>query len=250
MEEDKAKMLMWLKRAVAEGDEPDALSVLGQMYLNGDEVDKDVALAVEYLEMAADLGHPEAQTCLGKLYTFGSEDVVQDVELGVEWLEEAEEQGNADAQATLGRHYHETEDYEKSISYWEKAAEQGHPGAQFGLGVCYSNGFGVEQNVETSLDFLLEAAEGGDEQVCKALGALCQHAISKVKEDETSTADKPEMAEFFRVMHKLADLDYRDAEFTLGQMCAMALAWMSTYTAGRDGSTKRSSTSTRARLPS
>ena len=35
MEEDKAKMLMWLKRAVAEGDEPDALSVLGQMYLNG-----------------------------------------------------------------------------------------------------------------------------------------------------------------------------------------------------------------------
>ena len=158
MEEDKAKMLMWLKRAVAEGDEPDALSVLGQMYLNGDEVDKDVALAVEYLEMAADLGHPEAQTCLGKLYTFGSEDVVQDVELGVEWLEEAEEQGNADAQATLGRHYHETEEYEKSISYWEKAAEQGHPGAQFDLGVCYINGFGVEQNVETSLDFLLEAA--------------------------------------------------------------------------------------------
>jgi len=75
VEEDKAKMLMWLKRAVAEGDEPDALSVLGQMYLNGDEVDKDVALGVEYIEKAVDQGHHMAQCRLGMMHINGSEGV-------------------------------------------------------------------------------------------------------------------------------------------------------------------------------
>ncbi len=128
--------------------------------------------------------------------------MVQDVELGVEWLEEAEEQGNADEQATLGRHYHETEDYVKSVLYWEKAAAQGHSAAQFGLGVCYGNGLGVERNPETSLDFILKAAEGGDETALQArapaMQALFRHAISL-------TASS-------RLMRKLADLGHGPAE--------------------------------------
>jgi hypothetical protein len=38
---DKAMAVMWLQRAVAGGDHPNALFVLGQMFIKGDGVDKD-----------------------------------------------------------------------------------------------------------------------------------------------------------------------------------------------------------------
>ena len=199
---DKAMAVMWLQRAVAGGDHPNALFVLGQMFIKGDGVDKDVTLGVEYLEKAADLGHPVAQNQLGMMYKDGREGVVQDVEMGLKWLEKAAEQGEARALNLLGRHYYVTEEYVKSVLYWEKAAAQGHSAAQFGLGVCYGNGLGVERNPETSLDFILKAAEGGDETALQArapaMQALFRHAISL-------TASS-------RLMRKLADLGHGPAE--------------------------------------
>ena len=75
VKEDKAKMVMWLQRAIAQGDRPEALVFLADVYLNGDEVDKDVALGVEYIEKAVDQGHHMAQCRLGMMYINGSEGV-------------------------------------------------------------------------------------------------------------------------------------------------------------------------------
>ena len=211
---DKAMAVMWLQRAVAGGDHPNALFVLGQMFIKGDGVDKDVTLGVEYLEKAADLGHPVAQNQLGMMYKDGRESVVQDVEMGLKWLEKAAEQGEAEAQNVLGLHYLQTEKYEKSLPYLEKAAAQGHPDAQFGLGVCYGHGFGVEENLETSLDFVLKAAEGGDEGGLQAresaMRKLVEHAVSLVNDGNES--NRPE---FLRLIRKLADLGNGIAEFLL-----------------------------------
>jgi TPR repeat protein len=212
---DKAMAVMWLQRAVAGGDHPNALFVLGQMFIKGDGVDKDVTLGVEYLEKAADLGHPVAQNQLGMMYKDGREGVVQDVEMGLKWLEKAAEQGEAEAQNVLGLHYLQTEKYEKSVSHWEKAAEQGKTTAQLGLGLCYANGLGVEINIETSLDFILKAAEGGDEHAlqtrAQAMQALFQHAVSMT---DASIANRPES---LRLMRKLADLGHGPAEDMLGK---------------------------------
>ena len=175
---DKAMAVMWLQRAVAGGDHPNALFVLGQMFIKGDGVDKDVTLGVEYMERAADQGYPQAQTQLGMMCREGSESVVHDVEIGLKWLEKVAEQGNAVAQAYLGSHYFLTQEYEKSVPYLEKAAEQGQPNAQLGLGICYGHGFGVERNPETSLDFFLEAAEGGDETALQARAPAMQAQAS------------------------------------------------------------------------
>jgi TPR repeat protein len=203
VEKDKAMAVMWLERAVAEGDHPDALFILGHTYLRGHPgVDKDVALGVEYMEKAAEQGHPQSQTWFGVMYRNGSDGVVQHVEMCLKWLEKAAEQGEARALNLLGRHYYVTEEYVKSVLYWEKAAAQGHSAAQFGLGVCYGNGLGVERNPETSLDFILKAAEGGDETALQArapaMQALFRHAISL-------TASS-------RLMRKLADLGHGPAE--------------------------------------
>ena len=212
---DKAMAVMWLQRAVAGGDHPNALFVLGQMFIKGDGVDKDVTLGVEYLEKAADLGHPVAQNQLGMMYKDGRESVVQDVEMGLKWLEKAAEQGEAEAQNVLGLHYLQTEKYEKSVLHWEKAAEQGNTTAQLGLGLCYANGLGVEINIETSLDFILKAAEGGDEHAlqtrAQAMQALFQHAVSMT---DASIANRPES---LRLMRKLADLGHGPAEDMLGK---------------------------------
>ena len=212
--EDIAMMVMWLQRAVAEGDQPDALAVLGETYLNGEGVDKDVKLGIEYFEKAADQGHATAQFELGMMYKEGHEGLVQDVETGLKWLQEAAEQGEAEAQNVLGRHYLQTEKYERSLPYLEKAAAQGHPDAQFGLGVCYGHGFGVEENLETSLDFVLKAAEGGDEGGLQAresaMRKLVEHAVSLVNDGNES--NRPE---FLRLIRKLADLGNGIAEFLL-----------------------------------
>jgi TPR repeat protein len=214
VKKDNAMVVMWLQRVVAEGDHPDALVVLGLTYLHGHRgVDKDVKLGVEYMEKAADLGHPDAQSQLGLMYREGSEGVVQDVELGLKWLEKTAEQGDVNAQAYIGSHYFETEEYEKSVPYLEKAAAQGQPNAQLGLGICYHDGFGVERNPETSLDFFLDAAEGGDETAlqARAPAMLFQHTISLTDE---LIANRPES---LRLMRKLADLGHGPAEHMLGK---------------------------------
>jgi len=125
----------WLQRAGAESDRPDALAMLGHLFINGDGVDKDAKRGVEYTEKAAEQGYPDAPFCIGMMYKEGIEGVVQDVELGVKWWGKGAEQGDRDAQAFLGKHYLETGEYEKSVPYLEKAAAQGNSVAQFVLGV-------------------------------------------------------------------------------------------------------------------
>ncbi len=149
------------------------------------------------------------------MYKEGNEGRVEDVKLGVKWWGKGAEQGDRDAQAFLGKHYLETGEYEKSVPYLEKAAAQGHPDAQFGLGVCYGHGFGVEENLETSLDSVLKAAEGGDEHAlqtrAQAMQALFQHAVSLT---DALIANRPES---LRQIQKLADLGHGPAEHMLGK---------------------------------
>ena len=73
---------------------------LGRMYLEGTDVPKDTAKAVEYLTDAAQEGNQYAQYTLGKLYLTG-EDVAQDREQAYSWLWESASQGNEYAQFLL-----------------------------------------------------------------------------------------------------------------------------------------------------
>lgn len=82
----------WYEKAAAQGN-PAAACRLGKLYLQGEQVPKDVTKALEYLTASAGQGSPFAQYILGKLYLMGK-DVEQDREEAYRWFEMAAEQGN------------------------------------------------------------------------------------------------------------------------------------------------------------
>ena len=88
----------------------------------------DYAKALEYCQLAADLGSSEAIKEIGNLYFFG---------LGVET------------------------DYDKAFEYYQQAAELGNFNAINNLGNCYLNGRGVEKNDEEAVKYFQMAAEQG-----------------------------------------------------------------------------------------
>ena len=91
--------VFWYEKAAAQGNLWAAYR-LGKLYLEGTDVPKDVAKAVEYLSDAAQEGNQYAQYTLGKLYLTG-EDVAQDREQAYRWFWESASQGNEYAQFFL-----------------------------------------------------------------------------------------------------------------------------------------------------
>ena len=89
----------WYEKAAAQGNSYAAYQ-LGKLYLQGEQVQKNVDKVVEYLTSAAQEGNQYAQYTLGKLYLTG-EDVTQDREQAYNWLSESAFQGNEYAQFLL-----------------------------------------------------------------------------------------------------------------------------------------------------
>ena len=91
--------MSWYKKAAAQGNLW-ANYRLGKLYLEGKDVPKDTAKAVEYLTNAAQEGNQYAQYTLGKLYLTGK-DVARDREQAYRWFWESASQGNEYAQFVL-----------------------------------------------------------------------------------------------------------------------------------------------------
>ena len=89
----------WYERAATQGNSYAAYR-LGKLYLQGEQVQKDVAKALEYLSQSTEQGNQYAQYALGKLYLMG-EEVAQDRERAYRWLSESASQGNEYAQFLL-----------------------------------------------------------------------------------------------------------------------------------------------------
>lgn len=89
----------WYEKAAAQGNSHAAYQ-LGKLYLQGEQVPKDVAKALEYLTQSSEQGSQYAQYTLGKLHLMG-EDMSQDREQAYSWLWESASQGNEYAQFLL-----------------------------------------------------------------------------------------------------------------------------------------------------
>ena len=91
--------MSWYEKAAVQGN-PYAAYRLGKLYLEGTDIPKDTARAVEYLNDAAQEGNQYAQYTLGKLYLTG-QDVAQDREQAYRWFWESASQGNEYSQFFL-----------------------------------------------------------------------------------------------------------------------------------------------------
>ena len=62
--------LKYIKKSASEGY-PEAQLQLGEMYYNGEGVQKNLVKALQWFEEAADKDHPIAQYNIGTMYLFG-----------------------------------------------------------------------------------------------------------------------------------------------------------------------------------
>lgn len=100
---DKTKAAYWLERA-AEGGQAYAAELLGHMYMNGEGVHRNPAMAVSWWTLAAQQGSAEAQRRLGIAYLdgFGG---AKNSGLARQWLTKAAAQGDERARARVQQMY-------------------------------------------------------------------------------------------------------------------------------------------------
>lgn len=108
----------------------DAQYELAKLYLSGDGIEKDINLAVKWLNFAAKNGHEKANFELGKFYYNAN-----DNEKAKPFFEFAANAGIVEALYFLGNIYaHSFSEYDKAIHYYYLAANKGHCESQYTLG--------------------------------------------------------------------------------------------------------------------
>ena len=186
VQKDESIAVEWYTKAAEQGN-AEAQASLGSRYYNGIGVAQNYEKAVEWYQKSAEQGNATAQVILGVAYYTG-EGVAQNDEKAVRWYQEAAEQGNAEAQFCLGVAYENgrgvAENYEKAVAWYQKAAEQGNAEAQFHLGVAYQNGEGVAQNDGKAAEWFQKAAEQGNERAQFMLGFLYDEGRGVLKNYE------------------------------------------------------------------
>lgn len=103
---DGEKAIDWLQQAADQGFRP-AYFVLGWLYQGGQVADKshhttDATMAIGYYEVAAELGHAQAQYFLSKIYETGN-GVMPDSDMALAWLRQSAKQGYNQAYYELER---------------------------------------------------------------------------------------------------------------------------------------------------
>lgn len=140
-----------LQKLTASANDGDARAQhdLGIMYMQGNGVDRDPMLGVQWLEKSADNGMPKAQYHIGLLYQKGR-GVSSNVKTAFGWYQKAARQGHVRAQYNLGTLYTEGKgtkrDYAEAARWFLRASREGLADAHYSLGKIHENGLGVERD--------------------------------------------------------------------------------------------------------
>lgn len=187
------------KRAADQGS-ADTQFKLALCYDNGEGVEKDEALGVQYYQLA--------------LRYYRGEGDEKDENKALDYFQLAAEQGNADAQFKLGMLLYHGEGVEKDLvqafKYWQLAANQGHRIAPFNIGSCYFNGKGVEKDLVQAFEYVKLAADGGYINAQFKLGMLLYKGQG-VNKDKALAVNHWQIA---------ADQGHIKAQFKLGKCYA------------------------------
>ena len=157
---DYDKALEYYRKAADMGHVA-ALTGLGQLYQEGNGVEKNLGKALEYYRSAADKGSAVSMFYLGFMY-FSGDGVEKNIEESKKWLLKAGEAGLSYGFSNLGGLYNMSEDYSIAMEYFRKAADMGNGEAMCQIGLLYDSGKGVAKNIDTANQWYLKAGEAGD----------------------------------------------------------------------------------------
>jgi uncharacterized protein len=169
---DYPQAVMWLRKGAVKN--VNAQLILAEMYLNGDNVQKNITTSVELYELAANQGNADAQYSLGVIYRDGS-GVVQSYQEAMKWFQAAAQSGHALAQYSLGLLFRSggqgiRRNDKEAVVWYRKAAEQGYAQAESELGYMYEIGAGVKKDDKESVKWWLKAGEQGYVSARHSLG--------------------------------------------------------------------------------
>jgi len=129
-----------------------------------------------YYEHSAENGDVNAQSMLGQLYYYGARGVTQDYTLALKYFEKAANLGDAAAMSNLGHMYAQgfgtDQNNETSRKHFLDGVSRGNAAAKNGLGYLYLYGVGLEQSYKEATTYFTQAAEAGNPEAQFNLGAL------------------------------------------------------------------------------
>ncbi|KAF9106137.1 hypothetical protein BGX29_010387 [Mortierella sp. GBA35] len=203
VQKDYQAAMDWYLKAADQGD-PVGLRKVGVLYYHGQGVPQDYSAAMEWYLKAADQGNADAQFNIGTLYSEGH-GVPQDYLQAMTWYLKAADQGYADARCIIGTLYSEghgvPQDYWQAMTWFLKAADQGDANAQYNIGVMYKKGLGVPQDYSQAMVWYRKAADQGDGDAQLNIGVLYEQGRGVPQ-------DWSKAMEWFR---KASDQGYQDA---------------------------------------
>ena len=130
---------------------------------------------VQKILTAAENGNAEALTCLGNMY-YNGEWVNRNQQKAIINYRKAAEKGDEEAQYKLGHEYElgnlVKQDYNEAAKWYRKAALQDNHNAQFNLGLLCLSGKGTNKNLHEALKWLYSSAIQGNVQALNIIASL------------------------------------------------------------------------------
>jgi cell division protein FtsZ len=147
----------------------------GDRHYYGQDVRKNLALALRAYRKAAEQGHAAAQNRLGWMFEKG-EGTEADYAEAVTWYERAAEQGHINAMNDLGYMHRQgwgvTQSYPEALRWFRRAAEKYDSYAEYNMGQMYENGWGVGKDQDEAIRWFRRSAARGHEWAAKRLEEL------------------------------------------------------------------------------
>jgi TPR repeat protein len=138
----------------AESGNVKAHEELGNLYMSGRSVSKNMTKAIYHLKSAKSKGSPSAQSLLGKIYLYGSE-VPADEELGLKLLQDSLKQGDHSSYAILGEYHFLKKNWAEAYKYLPVSASLGHEASQYYYSILLTNNYMIE-TCDIALDHFKE----------------------------------------------------------------------------------------------
>lgn len=168
---------------LAAKNDPQAITLLAELYANGLGVGRDDNKAAQLYRRAAELGDPQAMFALA-IFRFQGRGGAPDPKAGAALFETAAKLGNVTAAYNLGLLYIEgqtvAQDYKKAAELFQAAARAGTPEAQYALATLYKEGRGVPQDEREATRLMERAALAGN------IDAMVEFAIAQFNGSHTA----------------------------------------------------------------
>ena len=174
IEKDYKTAIIWFEKA-GKNDYSKALYILGQMYLDGEGVERNFNLCEKYLVKAARLNNEDANYLLGIFYHDGIL-VVKNYKIAFKHFTEAARKNHPDSMYMLGKLHFEGNDVQKNINkaleLYKEASKYGSAKAQYVLSKLFLEGTDVEKDLKKGLSLIEEAAKNNHSDAQYELSTL------------------------------------------------------------------------------